>query len=88
LRIGLQGGDINGHGPMGVSDGQGVEVFRSDAEVLREQLRDFRNGFSRDDGRCLLASINKLIERRYRDQIPVFIFRGAKDNNSRELRRL
>jgi hypothetical protein len=38
-RIGLQGGDINGHGLKGVGDGQGVEVCRGDAEVLREQLR-------------------------------------------------
>lgn len=38
-RIGLQGGDINGDGLMGVGDGQGVEVCRGDAEVLREQLR-------------------------------------------------
>jgi|GraSoi2013_100cm_1033763.scaffolds.fasta_scaffold11092_1 hypothetical protein len=38
-RIGLQGGDINRHGLMGVGDGQGVEVCRGDAEVLREQLR-------------------------------------------------
>ena len=39
LRIGLQGGDINGHGLIGVGDGQGAEVCRGDAEVLREQLR-------------------------------------------------
>jgi hypothetical protein len=42
LRIGLQGGDINGHGLIiGVGDGQGAEVCRGDAEVLREQLREW-----------------------------------------------
>jgi hypothetical protein len=37
LRIDLQGGDITR--PCGVGDGQGAEVCRGDAEVLREQLR-------------------------------------------------
>ena len=32
-------GDINGHGLIGVGDGQGAEVCRGDSEVLREQLR-------------------------------------------------
>jgi hypothetical protein len=38
-RIGLQRGDIDGHGLMRVGDGHGVEFCRGGAEVLREQLR-------------------------------------------------
>jgi len=37
--LAFQGGDINGYGLMGVGDGQGVQVYRGDAKVLREQLR-------------------------------------------------
>ena len=38
-RIGLQRSDIDGHGLMRVGDGLGLEFFRGNAEVLREQLR-------------------------------------------------
>ena len=38
-RIGLQRGDIDGHGLMRVGDGHGTEFCRGDTEVLREQLR-------------------------------------------------
>ena len=38
-RISLQGGDIEGHGLMGVGDGQGAEVCRGDADVTLHKIR-------------------------------------------------